>query len=118
MLLQLLADSFAANGIKVVVPNLFRDPVQESDLDSGSFDFKPWLARNGFDYSEPRVRKVIAALKAEGVKLFAATGYCYGARSAFNLAFENKFNVVAVSHPSLLNVPEDLQVRCSLQSLA
>ena len=68
----------------------------------------------GIDYSEPRVRKVLAALKAEGVTKIGVTGYCYGARTGFNLAFENEITALAVSHPSLLQVPQDMEVCCCL----
>lgn len=106
---QLIADSYAANGIKTVMPNLFQDPVTEDVLSSGSFDFPTWFSRNGIDYSEPRIRKVIDALKAEGVTRFAVVGYCYGARSCMNLAFENVIQVVILTHPSLLKTPEDFE---------
>ncbi|KAJ8090201.1 hypothetical protein PM082_018791 [Marasmius tenuissimus] len=53
--------------------------------------------------------KVIDALKADGVEVFGATGYCWGGRATFDLAFENTIKVSAVSHPSLLKIPEDLE---------
>ncbi|KAI0702268.1 dienelactone hydrolase endo-1,3,1,4-beta-D-glucanase [Cytidiella melzeri] len=106
---QLIADSFAASGIKTIVPNLFRDPLAPEALNAKDFDFAPWLSRNGIDYSEPRARKVVAALKESGVTKIAVAGYCYGARLCFNLAFENEVSVVIVTHPSLLKTPEDLE---------
>ena len=57
------------------------------------------------------MRKVLAALKAQGVTKVGVTGYCYGARTGFNLAFENAITALAVSHPSLLKIPDDLEVR-------
>ena len=70
------------------------------------------------------------ALKSEGVIELAATGYCFGGifwfqiilitkdtkwfiwlgRYTFDLAFESVIKVAVVSHPSLLKVPEDLEV--------
>ena len=86
--------------------------------------------------TRPTLNKVLEALKAEGVTTFAATGYCFGGkfwflfsltkkskvddvelilydpgRYVFDLAFDNILSVAAVSHPSLLKVPEDLEVR-------
>jgi hypothetical protein len=71
---------------------------------------------------------VLAALKGEGVIKIGATGYCFGGalndpcieagmthpvqgRYVFDLALENLIDVAAVSHPSLLKSPEDLEVR-------
>ena len=48
-------------------------------------------------------------MKELGVVEFAATGYCFGARYVFDLAFDGIIKVAAVSHPSLLKVPEDLE---------
>jgi dienelactone hydrolase len=52
---------------------------------------------------------VIAGLKEQGVTTFGATGYCIGARLVFDLAFEDRIKVAVVSHPSLLEVPGDLE---------
>lgn len=110
--LQLLADDFARNGFRVIVPDLFQEPCPPNCFDPGvTFDLGAWFGRNGIDFSEPRVRTVLAALREQGVTRIAVTGYCYGARSGFNLAFEKAIDVLAVSHPSLLKVPEDIQVR-------
>ncbi|KAF9498828.1 hypothetical protein BDN71DRAFT_1503546 [Pleurotus eryngii] len=60
--------------------------------------------------TRPTIDKVITALTEQGVTHFTATGYCFGGRYCFDLAFENVVDVVAVSHPSLLKTPEDLEV--------
>ena len=57
------------------------------------------------------MRKVLAGLKEGGVTKIAAVGYCYGARLGFNLAFDNEITVLATSHPSLLQIPTDIEVR-------
>lgn len=107
---KLNADDFARHGLRCVAPNLFQDALPGDAFEPGkTFDFQTWFARNGIDYSEPRVRKVLAALKAEGVTKIGVTGYCYGARTGFNLAFENEITALAVSHPSLLQVPQDIE---------
>ncbi len=70
-----------------------------------------WFGTNGPQVTEPRIRTVLAALKKSGVTRIGGLGFCYGARITFNLAFENAIDVNVVSHPSLLNVPEDIEVR-------
>lgn len=47
-------------------------------------------------------------MRTKGVKTFAAAGYCYGGRLAFDLAFTHEISVAIVSHPALLN-PDDLK---------
>lgn len=117
---QLLADDFARHGFYTVVPQLFRDCAPANSRELGSaFDINVWFARNGIEYSEPRARKVLAALKESGFTKVGVTGYCYGARTGFNLAFENAISALAISHPGLLNIPEDIKVciRCCCRSV-
>jgi len=106
---RLLADDFARNGFKVYVPDLFEgDPVEEDALKpGGNFDLAKWFPKHTSDHTGKRVRTVVEELKSKGVTVFGATGYCYGARLVFDLAFDNIISVSVVSHPSLLN-PEDL----------
>lgn len=93
------------------MPSLFENPVPPDALNPGSnYDLGAWFVTNGPAVTEPVIRKVLAALKASGVKKVGVTGYCYGARTAFNLAFENEVDVVVVAHPSLLQVPDDITV--------
>jgi len=95
-----------------------------------------WFPNHTQEKTRPTLDKVVEALKAEGVTSFAATGYCFGGafcslmtrsrdhinldligdlgRYVFDLAFDNIIKVAAVSHPSLLKVPEDLEVRLSI----
>ena len=94
------------------MPDLFKgDPVPTDAFDPGAtFDLPAWLAKHPIDEVDERIRAVISALKAEGVTKFAALGYCYGGRTCFDLAFTNDIQVVAVAHPSLLKIPDDLEV--------
>ncbi|KAI0752511.1 alpha/beta-hydrolase [Daedaleopsis nitida] len=107
---QLLADDFARNGFKTVILDYFKgDPVPPDAFSSGNFDLMSWLGKHPVEEAMSDIRNVIDALKAEGVTKFGAVGFCYGgARTAFNLAFTGEIHVVAVSHPSLLQVPDDL----------
>ncbi|KAG6898562.1 hypothetical protein C0993_006011 [Termitomyces sp. T159_Od127] len=112
---QLLADSFAKNGFKVIAPDYLNgDPIHADALNPGSdFDLMAWLAKHGTDVTRPELDKVITALKQQGIVKFAAIGYCFGGRYVFDLAFDNAIQVAATSHPSLLKIPEDLETYCS-----
>jgi len=108
---QLLADDFAANGVKTIIPDYLNgDPIPADALEPGKkFDINAWFVNHTTDKTRPPLDKVLEALKAEGVTSLAATGYCFGGRYVFDLAFENIIKVAIVSHPSLLKVPEDLE---------
>jgi len=104
----LLVDDFARNGFKVYAPELFeKDPVPADALSTGNFDFPAWLGKHSGEHTGKRARKVIEGLKVQGITVYGATGYCYGARLVFDLAFDNIIHVAVVAHPSLLK-PEDL----------
>ncbi|KAH9174740.1 alpha/beta-hydrolase [Lactarius sanguifluus] len=105
----LLIDDFARNGFKVYAPDLFEgDPADQKALEPGfNFDVAKWLSKHKTEHTGGRVRTVIQGLKSKGITIFGATGYCYGGRLVFDLAFENIFRVSVVSHPSALK-PEDL----------
>ena len=99
------------------MPDIFHDAAPETAFEPGSdFDIQQWFPRNGVDVTEPKIRAVLNALKAGGVTRIASLGFCYGARTSFNLAFENAVSVVAVAHPSLLQVPADFVVRPSVDT--
>ncbi|KAJ6465154.1 dienelactone hydrolase endo-1,3,1,4-beta-D-glucanase [Mycena vitilis] len=109
---KLLADDFAKNGFKTVIPDILHgDPVPPNALDPGvSFDIPKWFEGGHYQAdTRPIIDKVIEALKADGVKRFAAVGYCFGGRYVFDLAFDNVISVSAVAHPSALEVPGDLE---------
>ncbi|KAJ7812098.1 dienelactone hydrolase [Mycena olivaceomarginata] len=105
---RLLADDFARNGIKTIVPDLFSgDPILV-DPPPG-FDRQKWSAAHTPAQTRPIIDSVIAALKEEGVVGFAGAGYCFGARFVFDLAFDGILKVSVVSHPSRLVIPDDLE---------
>ncbi|EIW79005.1 alpha beta-hydrolase [Coniophora puteana RWD-64-598 SS2] len=107
---QLLADDFARNGFKVVMPDYFNgDAVPVEEMEKGTFPIMEWLPKHGPPQSRPNLDKVIAGLKKQGVKTFASVGYCYGGRHAFNLAIEGITKVTVTNHPSLLKNPDDLE---------
>ncbi|KAG1823956.1 Alpha/Beta hydrolase protein [Suillus subaureus] len=107
---KLLADDFATNGFKVIAVDYFNgDSLPADIMNSGSFNLEAWLAKHGNEQTRPSLDKVIAVLKEEGVTKFGATGYCFGGRYTFDLAFDNVIQCAVVSHPSLLKVPNDLE---------
>ncbi|KAL0566712.1 hypothetical protein V5O48_015291 [Marasmius crinis-equi] len=112
---QLLISDFAANGFKTVGVDYFHgDPVPADAVKpdySGTWNRADWFAKHINDLQPMRetISKVIDSLKAEGVEVFGATGYCIGGRFTFDLAFENTIKVAATSHPSRLEVPADLE---------
>jgi len=55
------------------------------------------------------VRAVLNALKEEGITAFGATGYCYGAKNVLELAIEGELAAGAIAHPSLIQIPTDLE---------
>ncbi|KAJ7230415.1 dienelactone hydrolase endo-1,3,1,4-beta-D-glucanase [Mycena pura] len=99
------------NGFKIVMPDYLNgDPVAADAMNPGStFDIQKWFPTHTQEQTRPTLDKVIAALKADGVTSFAAVGYCFGARYVFDLAFDKVISVSAVAHPSLLQVPADLE---------
>ncbi|THH32479.1 hypothetical protein EUX98_g1744 [Antrodiella citrinella] len=106
----LLADDFALNGFKVVMPDIMRgEPVSDAELNSPTFKMDEWRAKHGEESWIPVVDGVVQALKASGVTRIGTTGYCFGAPPAFRLAFAHESHVTVLAHPSRLDVPGDLQ---------
>ncbi|KAK7027269.1 hypothetical protein VNI00_015358 [Paramarasmius palmivorus] len=113
---ELLVDSFAENGFKTIAPDYFDgDPVPEEVLTgyetTGTFNFDvvAWFSKHTQETTRPILDKVINSLKEQGVKEFGATGYCFGGRYVFDLALDNVIKAGATSHPSLIQIPADLE---------
>ncbi|KIY44996.1 alpha/beta-hydrolase [Fistulina hepatica ATCC 64428] len=108
---QLVADSYALNGFKTVIPDYLNgDPIPPDAMGPGNgFDINKWFVNHGKEQTRPTLDKAIAGLREQGVTTFAASGYCYGGRYTFDLAFENIIKVAVVAHPSLLQIPADLE---------
>ncbi|KAH8832877.1 alpha/beta-hydrolase [Flagelloscypha sp. PMI_526] len=106
---KLLADGFAENGFYTVIPDYLNgDPVPAAELEAGKIKLADWFPKHTQEYTRPPLDKVIAGLKEKGIKEFAATGYCYGARYVFDLAFDDLLKVSVVSHPTFIE-PKDLE---------
>jgi len=108
---QLLADGFASNGFKVVIPDYLNgDPIPVDALSGNTgFDLQAWLKTHGQSDARPPLDKVVAGLREQGVTDLGATGYCLGGRYVFDLAFDNVIKAAVVAHPSFLQIPSDLE---------
>ncbi|GAA5982510.1 hypothetical protein JCM10908_006678 [Rhodotorula pacifica] len=107
---QLLVDSFAANGIPVYMPDyLHGDEIAAEDLNSGKVDLMQWLGKHGKEVTRPVIDKIVEHLKGQGVQKFAAIGYCFGGRYVTDLVVDSVASVGVVAHPSLLEVPKDIE---------
>ncbi|BGP58399.1 hypothetical protein JCM8202_001902 [Rhodotorula sphaerocarpa] len=107
---QLLADSFAENGIAVYMPDyLHGDAISFEEMNSGKVDLMAWLGKHNKDVTRPAIDKVVSHLKAQGVQKFSAIGYCFGGRYVTDLVLDSVASVGVVAHPSLLEVPKDIE---------
>ncbi|KAJ6475996.1 dienelactone hydrolase endo-1,3,1,4-beta-D-glucanase [Mycena vitilis] len=109
---KLLADDYARNGFKTVVPDYFNGspaPLEVIDPGAAPVDWDVWVLDHGPEQTRPPLDAVIGALKADGVTEFAASGYCFGGRYTFDLAFDRVIKVAIIAHPGLLKTPEDLE---------
>jgi dienelactone hydrolase len=70
-----------------------------------------WLGKHNAEFTQPIIDAVLDGLRAEGVTTFGATGYCFGGKYAVELAIKNVTKAIVISHPSLLQIPEDWEVR-------
>ncbi|KAJ7060931.1 dienelactone hydrolase endo-1,3,1,4-beta-D-glucanase [Mycena amicta] len=113
---KLLVDDFARNGFYTVMPDMFEgDAIPADAMDAvthrldPAFDRERWFAAHAPELVLPIVEKVVAVLKERGITRIAATGYCFGARPTFDLAFTNSIHVSAITHPGRIAFPADLE---------
>lgn len=133
---RLLADTYAAAGFHVFVPdilggdavpaaslNVLDDPPSTSlgtwlwnglRLVAAIPGLVPWLARHGTAATLPRVKAAARAVRARGVALgssgkLGAVGFCFGGRYACLLAHDAAaVDAFVAVHPSSLAVPGDV----------
>ncbi|KAI0917870.1 hypothetical protein AcW1_006887 [Taiwanofungus camphoratus] len=107
---KLLADDFARNGFKVVMPDILAgDPINDELMNSGKVDFAAWFPKHTPQSWQGPLDHVVAALKETGVTRFGTTSYCFGAPPALYLALKNASHATVLAHPSRLTVPSDLE---------
>ncbi|KIP04968.1 hypothetical protein PHLGIDRAFT_14854 [Phlebiopsis gigantea 11061_1 CR5-6] len=106
----LLADGFAANGFKTVMPDFMQgDPVPEANLKIPNWDRQSWFSRHSPETWQPVMDALVGALREQGVTRIGTTGYCFGAPPTFYLAFKNESHVTVITHPSKLAFPDDFE---------
>ncbi|GJN94071.1 hypothetical protein Rhopal_007135-T1 [Rhodotorula paludigena] len=106
----LLADSYAANGYATYMPDLLNgDPVPMDAFQKGEFDLGAWFPHHGADVTRPPIDKVLRAMRDKGFTKVAAIGFCFGARYVVDLVLDNAVQAAMVAHPSLLEVPADIE---------
>ncbi|KAJ9660562.1 hypothetical protein H2198_002499 [Neophaeococcomyces mojaviensis] len=111
---QLIADSFAANGYFVFMPDLFYgDAIKMNRPDD--FDIMKWLQG---EYNEkktahtppvvdPIVEKSIKEMREKhGVKKIGAVGYCFGAKYVVRFLKPGQIDVGYSAHPSFVEDAE------------
>ncbi|KAF9013559.1 dienelactone hydrolase [Hymenopellis radicata] len=72
----------------------------------GGFDALAWIGRHGREATRPRLTN----------KGLWATGYCFGGRYVFDLAFDGVVKVGTTAHPSMLTFPDDFEKYVSTAS--
>lgn len=105
---QLLADDFARNGFATYIPDYLNgDYVTDQMLKTVPHEV--WLRKHGKKQTRPPLDAVIGGLQDRGVKTFGASGYCFGGRYVFDLAFEHVIKASVIAHPAQLQTPEDFE---------
>ncbi|KAH7103538.1 alpha/beta-hydrolase [Auriculariales sp. MPI-PUGE-AT-0066] len=97
---QLLADAYAENGYHVFVPDLFNGhPLTDTMLADPKAQ------------TRPVIDTILTTLRTRGITSFGVVGYCFGGRYSWDLALDGVegVKVLALSHPSLLKIPEDIE---------
>jgi dienelactone hydrolase len=66
---KLLADGFADNGIRTLIPEyLQKDPIPKDAMSGGNFDLMAWLGKHGAETVNPALHAAVDHVKSEGVK--------------------------------------------------
>jgi len=104
---QLLADDYARNGFATYMPDYLNgDPITEEIYENSR---EAWFGRHSAEQTRPTLDAFIKGLQDNGITNFGASGYCFGGRYVFDLAFDHVIKVSVTAHPSLLIVPADLE---------
>jgi dienelactone hydrolase len=99
---KVVADTIAAGGFTVVVPNSLHDAMDPSKpIDFAKFP--EWLGRNSIESAALILEKVAHQLHTDGFKSISVIGFCYGAKPAYVLQQKLSYiKVASYSHPSFL----------------
>ncbi|KAL0571978.1 hypothetical protein V5O48_009980 [Marasmius crinis-equi] len=105
---KLLADDFARAGYAVFAPDYLNGDAAPAD--DPNFNLTEWLPTHGVDATLPPTRAVLGALREKGFSKVGVTGYCFGGLYTTLLSQTNEVEVAVMSHPSLLTIPDDIDV--------
>ena len=108
---QLVADGLASlASATVYIPDFLEGSYATPEqLATGTFDLNHFLSFNVKTKRFPQILKVAQDLKKKYAKVFAV-GYCWGAWACAMLAAEQELlSGIAMYHPSLLELPKDLE---------
>lgn len=104
---RLLADSYAAQGYYVVLPDLFNGDAYEY----GKPVDRSWFANHQVSDVEPIVFSTLKYIKEElKPKFIGAVGHCFGAKYVIRL-LDGKIDAGVAAHPSLVELSEVEQIK-------
>ncbi|POW05837.1 hypothetical protein PSTT_09390 [Puccinia striiformis] len=106
---QLIADRLAVDvNVSTYVLDLFGGSCAPQPGTRTDFVFADWLKGHGPEKVLPIMESVIQHLTEKGIHKFAAVGYCFGGKYVFMTSQKNWIHVGSTCHPSLLQIPDDL----------
>jgi len=130
---RLLADEYAEQGFKVLIPDLFDGDYvddsllkaiapQQSDAEPSlvqkgvdgakvAASLGPWVAKHREAVTKPILIKFVEAVKAQGGKV-GTVGFCWGGRYSILLCSDNDYphlDAAVANHPSFLAVPDEVK---------
>ncbi|KAJ4833813.1 hypothetical protein Tsubulata_038283 [Turnera subulata] len=112
--LRKLADSVAAAGFYVVVPDLFRGkPFVPKD----GAGMSAWMKSMNREEANEDAKSVITALRMKGISAIGAAGFCFGAKAVVELAKSSYVEAVVLLHPSFITVDDIKEVRVPIAVL-
>jgi len=106
--IQKIADTYAAAGFRVVVPDLFAgDAVPADTVIRTRESFLPWLQRNppekALGVAKTTIQAVRDDYKATSIQ---AQGYCYGGKLVVHLLATDLIKAGVVAHPGMVTVED------------
>lgn len=118
---QLVADSLAAGGYSVVMPDLFQGDATPYPKPA-TFNLQEWIKNHQLEHTEPIIDAVLAQIRTDlnpiGV---GVVGYCFGGKYVVRLLGEGgggRVDAGFTAHPSLVTMEELAAVKKPLSIAA